>query len=329
MRQRPSTIISLTVLLLGVPVIALAQAGPLNVASPVLSSVTLAPTNTTGGLNSTGQVNLVFSAPSGGRVVQLSSSNTAVATVPASVTVPGGEKTASFSVTTFPVAKSTDVTITATAAAGSKTAVLTVLSPNLSSVTLLSTNIVGGHASFGQVRLDGPAPAGGLVVQLSSSNSAVATTVPASVTVSAGAKTRSFAIATSPVPNSVIVTITATAFEVTRTAQLTVAPPVLSSLTLAPTNVSDPFGTSTGQVSLSGPAPLGGFAVQLSSSVGAIATVPASVTVAAGATTASFAVTYRAFRAGTAGIAAAAAVTITATADGVTKTAVLTVNSLQ
>jgi hypothetical protein len=79
-----------------------------------------------GGSPSQGTVTLTAAAPSGGAVVSLSSSNTAVATVPPSVTVPAGSTSAGFTVTTRSVTGSTSVTITAAYGGVTKTAALTV-----------------------------------------------------------------------------------------------------------------------------------------------------------------------------------------------------------
>src|SRR6266446_5301713 len=77
----------------------------------------------------------------------------------------------------------------------------------------------------------------------------------------------------------------------TRRASLTVTPPTLTSLTLSPSSVvGGPLGSSTGTVTLNGPAPAGGAQVTLSSSDPSVASAPASVTVPAGATSATFTV---------------------------------------
>src|SRR6266850_943964 len=91
----------------------------------------------------------------------------------------------------------------------------------------------------------------------------------------------------------------------------------LSTLTLNPTSVVG-GNSSTGTVTLSGPAPAGGAQVALSSSNTTAARVPASVTIAAGATSAAFTVA-------TSAVSASTAVTISAAYGGVTKTASLTV----
>ena len=91
----------------------------------------------------------------------------------------------------------------------------------------------------------------------------------------------------------------------------------LSNLSLSPTTVIG-GSTSTGTVTLSGAAPTGGATVTLSSSNTAAATVPASVLVAAGAKTATFMVSTKV-------VSKPTNVTISATQNGVTKTASLTV----
>ena len=82
-------------------------------APPLLQSMTITPTSVRGGTNATGTVFLSAPAPAGGISVTLSTSNRAVATVPGIVTVPGGQTSASFTVTTFTVGNNTAVTITA------------------------------------------------------------------------------------------------------------------------------------------------------------------------------------------------------------------------
>jgi hypothetical protein len=189
----------------------------------------------------------------------------------------------------------------------------------LSSVALNPTSVTGGSPSTGTVTLSGPAPSGGAAVSLWSDNTAAAT-VPASVTVAAGASSATFTMGTSAVTTSTPVTISALYASVTKTAPLTVLPqalPTLSSLTLNPTSVTG-GSPSTGTVTLSGPAPVGGATVSLSSGNTAVATVPASVTVAAGASSATFTVS-------TNPVTTSTPVTISASYAGVTKTASLTV----
>jgi hypothetical protein len=82
-------------------------------APPLLQSMTITPASVSGGTNATGTVFLSSPAPAGGISVTLSTSNSAAATVPGIVSVPGGQTSANFTVTTFAVANNTSVTITA------------------------------------------------------------------------------------------------------------------------------------------------------------------------------------------------------------------------
>ncbi len=79
--------------------------------STALTSVSLNPAIVVGGSSSTGTVTLSTPAPAGGAVVSLSSGNTAVATVPASVTVPASAISATFTITTTAVGAPTQLNI--------------------------------------------------------------------------------------------------------------------------------------------------------------------------------------------------------------------------
>ena len=193
-----------------------------------LSSLSLNPTSVTGGNSSTGTVTLSGPAPSGGAQVTLSSTNTAVASVPSSVTVAPGATSASFTVSTSAVAASTTITISASYGGATRSASLTVNPaapppPTLSSLTLNPTSVVGGlQSSTGTVTLSAPAPAGGATVLLSSSNGAAS--VPSSVFVPAGATSATFTVNTSIVLISTSATISASYNGTTRTATLGVLP---------------------------------------------------------------------------------------------------------
>jgi len=94
---------------------------------------------------------------------------------------------------------------------------------SLSTVSLTPSSVTGGSPSSGTITLTSAAPAGGIAVGLTSSNTGAAT-VPASVNVSAGATSASFAVTTASVATTTSVTITATQGTVTRTALLSVNP---------------------------------------------------------------------------------------------------------
>ncbi len=292
-------------------------------ASVSVSSLSLNPTSVTGGNSSTGTVTLSGAAPAGGAQVALSSNNGA-ASVPSSLAVPAGATSATFTVSTSAVAASTTVAISAAYGGVTKTASLTVTpaSPpalSLSSLTLNPTSGVGGaQSSTGTVTLSGPAPTGGAQVALSSNNGAAS--VASSVAVPAGATTATFTVNTSVVTASTTVTISAAYGGVSKSATLTVTPPPLptvSSLTLNPTSVIGGVNSTTGTVTLSGPAPAGGAQVVLSSNSGA-ASVPSRVFVPAGATSATFAVS-------TSVVLVSTSVTISALYNSTTQTATLSV----
>jgi thermitase len=194
--------------------------------TPSLSSLSLNPSTVVGGNPSTGTVYLTAPAQSGGFTVQLSSSNPSVASVPSSVTVPQGQTSANFTVTTTPVTSQTNVTITASAQGVTRQATLTVTpqpSVTLQSLTISPSSVWGGSNATGTVTLTGPAPAGGAVVQLRSSNTSAAT-VPSSVTVPAGQTSASFTIRTTSCWWCFyrVVTITATYNNTSKSAQLTI-----------------------------------------------------------------------------------------------------------
>ncbi len=216
--------------------------------APALSAIALTPTSVVGGNASQGTATLTSAAASGGAVVTLSSSNTSVATVPASVTVAAGATSVTFTVSTVSVTTSTPATISGAFGGATRTATLTVMPPAapaaLSAVSVNPTSVTGGTSSQGTLTLTSAAPAGGFAVSLSSSSTAAAT-VPASVSVAQGATSAIFAIPTSAVTTSTPVTITASAGGVTRTATLTVTPPAqTATLTVTATGRSGERVTS-------------------------------------------------------------------------------------
>jgi hypothetical protein len=191
--------------------------------------------------------------------------------------------------------------------------------PALASLGASPNPVTGGSTATGSVALTAAAPSGGALVALTSSNPSLAP-VPSSVTVAQGATQATFAIPTSSVVAPASATIGASYAGVTKTTTLTVNPvaaAALASLSVTPSSVVG--GTSaTGTVTLTAAAPAGGSVVTLTSSDPGVASTPASVTVAAGASSANFTVaTTRPRR--------ATAVTLSARAGTVTKTATLTV----
>lgn len=138
-----------------------------------------------------------WTAGPAGAVVTLGTTNPALASVPDRVTIPAGGNSASFTVTTQPVASMTRVTVLA-ARSWRLDITLELLPPSaLQSLALNPTTVVGGNPSQGTVTLAGAAPTGGVVVALSVINPEWAQ-VPPSVTVPAGASSANFTVTTSP-----------------------------------------------------------------------------------------------------------------------------------
>jgi hypothetical protein len=278
---------------------------------PYLSSMSINPSSVQGGSSSQGTVTLYAAAPMGGAMIFLSSGNPA-ASVPGAITIPAGQTSGTFPISTGAVNATTAVQIKASYAGGSITSTLTVVPP-LSSLAFNPTAIIAGATSQGTVTLGSAASSGGAVVLLSSNNAAAI--VPASVTVPAGSSSANFTVSGGPTAASVAATITASYQGSTQTASITVLP-ALASLSLSQNSIFG--GTSTqATVTLNGTAPSGGTVVSLSSD-NAAASVPSSVTVAAGATSATFTIT-------TTSVSANTTANITASSLGSSQTAALTV----
>ncbi len=133
-------------------------AATLTVVLPTLSSLSLSPSTVTGGSPSTGTVMLSAPAPSDGVAVSLSSNKPSVASVPSSVTVLSGARTATFTLSTNPVGTSTLVTISASYGTVTLTANLTVAAssgdvtaPILSlpgNMVVTATSLLGAIVTF-------------------------------------------------------------------------------------------------------------------------------------------------------------------------------------
>lgn len=286
----------------------------LTVKVATLSSMKMASSTVVGGLGDVCTVNLVGQAGPSGTVVGITSSNTAVAVPPASVTVPALKPSVSFTVPTKGVNAATSVTLTSKLSTIAKTVSFTVNPSPLSAITMATSSVVGGAGDVATVRLVGQAGPSGTVVSLTSSNTAVAT-VPASVTVPALKTSIAFTVKTLGVAATTSVTITAKLGTVTKTAVFSVTPAALLSVTTTTTSVKGGTAVS-GKVTLNGFAPPANAVVSLKID-STSATVPASVTVLKNGTTGAFTVTTKA-------VTTTTTVHITATYAGVTKTATLT-----
>ncbi len=282
------------------------QKALLTINPPALTSISVSPTTVAGGNSSIGTVLLTGSAPIGGMLVSLSSSNVA-ATVPASVFVGAGFSTATFTVNTVAVSSSVVAAISGTLNGVTVSANLKVSPPSLSGITLAPSQVFGSTSSTATLTLNGPVGPGGLQVSLKSSN--VAATVPATVTIPTGVTTGTFTVTTSTVDFSATSTISATLAGITQSATLTIDPLSVAGLSISPNAVVG-GNSATGTVTLNAPAPVGGFSVFLRSSL-AWAIVPANVTVPAGSSSATFTIqTTKAYYTDTATITAGSGVTV-------------------
>lgn len=195
---------------------------------------------------------------------------------------------------------------------------------SLSSIALSPATLQGGGSASATVSLTGPAPDGGALVTLSSSNTA-AVTVPASLTVQAGATSGVAFVSTSPVTATTTSVVSASYNGLTRTATMTVTPPpdnsgtTLESISLSPSTVQTGTTQTSATLFFSGLTPSGGATVSLASSNPSLATVPSTVTVPANSSTGAFSVSISPSGSGTA--------TINATYNGLTRSAVLTVTT--
>lgn len=198
---------------------------------PAYGSVTANPSTVVGGSPTEIRISLVSGAvaPSNGFSFSVSSSNSNVLQVPSSVFMPAGTSSVRFIATTRNVTSTQNInvrirnnqlgrrnlTVTVTPAAP------TPVPLSLSSLTLSSTSVVGGNSVQGTVRLSAVAPSA-TVVTLASSNAGV--TVPASVTVAAGASSANFTVNTFPVNATTSAIISGSFNGVTRSATLTINP---------------------------------------------------------------------------------------------------------
>jgi hypothetical protein len=201
---------------------------PFEIDAPSLSvsALSIGPAQLTGGANALGTVELAWAAPAGGATVELSSSNPAVASVPATVTVPEGESVATFAVPTSEVAATTGVTLGASFGGVTQVARLTVapgtaVAPGLASVTFRPVFVTAGRVSLGTVALAEPAAVGGTAVLLNSSHPDIAR-VAAGVVVPGGQTSATFEIATVYGSAPTTVTIGAALGGATMSAPLTV-----------------------------------------------------------------------------------------------------------
>ena len=192
-------------------------------AAPVLSSVSASPSAVVGGNASTGTVTLTAPASAGGALIALSSASGAVS-VPPNLTIPAGASSSTFAIATSAVTVTTSATLSAAYGGATKTTTFTVNkapAPALATLSLSRTSVVGGTSFTGTITLAAPAPAGGVVVTLGSSNPSLASP-PASVFVAPGSVSKTFTVTTTTTKQNTSVSISANYAGTTKTATITV-----------------------------------------------------------------------------------------------------------
>lgn len=173
----------------------LVKSGGMSVRPVALLSMHVSPTTVEPGAPSTGFVILTDPAPAGGAEVTVTSADPARAKVPATVTVPAGMSSHTFPIYTTG-GGAASVLISTTLGGVTKSATLTLTPPPpppaVSSLALPSS-LALWTSGTGHVYLTGPAPGGGVTVQLTSSNPDVVDVAP-SVTVPAGSSSATVAV---------------------------------------------------------------------------------------------------------------------------------------
>ena len=144
--------------------------------------------------------------------------------------------------------------------------------------------MTGGTNQQAIVLLTGPAPDGGLVVTLSTTNAAVR--LPTTLTIPAGAVSGVVSVQSVPVATRVTGQLVVQVGTLKKTSSVSVNPPVISSLVASHGTIVSGESVDV-TVQLTGVAPAGGTSVVLTSASVALS-VPASITVPAGQTSVVF-----------------------------------------
>jgi len=210
---------------------------------------------------------------------------------------------------------------TAALTAWSATGTFTISSapPTPVSVKLAKDPLFSGETTVVAVQLTAAVPAGGATISLNSSNPGVLP-VPATVTMPGNTAWMQFQVQAGQVTTPTPVTLTATLNSGSASAQFTLQPPSLKSLTISPSSISG-GAQPQGIVMLNGQAPAGGAVVTLTSNSPSV-NPPASVVVDAGSFSVSFPISTNA-------VAANTTATVTANYGGASAQAQVTLTPQQ
>ncbi len=197
---------------------------------PELDEVKIAPHAVVGGSPTavTGTVKLEDAVPTGGVTITLGSSDTTVVTVPSSVTIAAGAKSADFAISTLQVSKESEIKITATLGTKHRCEELEVRPFEVKDFSFNPSTIKGGsiftgfQPSVGTITINAPAGAAGVVVQLTSDTAG--TSAKNSVTIPAGSTSVNFSLIANSVPKTTAVKFTAAIGHSHKSAILTITP---------------------------------------------------------------------------------------------------------
>jgi len=130
-----------------------------------LENLSISPVTLTGGDKTEGMVTLTEPAPDGGFTIALSS-NRSAASVPAQITIPAGQASAVFEITTTPVSDVVTATITASAQGTVRNVNIFIHPPQLKAVRLQPDSVFSGKSSVLYLELEGDAPPDGITISL-------------------------------------------------------------------------------------------------------------------------------------------------------------------
>jgi hypothetical protein len=275
-----------------------------------LSTVSPSALQFTGGSSGSAVASLTGINTGAPRPISLSNGNPHV-TVPSTIYVPPGANNIAFTVDSAGVDANEQAKVYLRSSGVERVLTVNVMAAGLQSSSI-SRRMIGGNLDRGAVTLSGKAGPSGCVVSLASNNSNVV--VPASVTVPAQATYASFTVNVHAVSFPQTATLQATYRGVGRTSTGTVYPAQFSAITPPALVVCGNKGIAT--LSVDGVAGAD-IPVSLSDDHADLAPLPSSITIPSGSASVRFSFT-------TSGVDSDTLVTITATAQGITKTGYFT-----
>lgn len=297
----------------GTPMLTDEKTVRVTVVEPSIENFSISPNPATGGASVQGSFRLTAAAPNGGFLIALGSTFPALAGVPNTVTVPAGQRDATFPIIVTGVSATTEVEIVAQTPVQTERRTLQIVPSALQSFAISPHPQEGGLSTTGFIQLTGPAGAGGATFTVTSAIPSLVQ-VPSSVTINAQDSGVPFTVTTSQVTINTTVRVTVARGTESMGFDLTLLPPAIR-LSL-PSNVG-PGSISTGTVTVNARGT--SQTVNLASGNAAVASVsPTSVTIPAGQTTASFTIT-------AGNPASATPVTITATSGTSQTSGIVTV----